>query len=60
MVRYFAVVTNNAYLCIVVYKIVRIMCTRERELYRMAYSKPDGRIVWKRQNGCGSPYKKHI
>ena len=32
MVRYFAVVTNNAYLCIVVYKIVRIMCTREREL----------------------------
>ena len=28
----FAIVANNAYLCIAVYKIVRIMCTREREL----------------------------
>ena len=28
----FAIVTNNAYLCIVVYKIFRIMCTRERAL----------------------------
>ena len=26
----FAIVANNAYLCIVVYKIFRIMCTRER------------------------------
>ena len=28
----FAIVANNAYLCIVVYKIFRIMCTRERAL----------------------------
>ena len=28
----FAIVTNNAYLCIAVYKIFRIMCTRERAL----------------------------
>ena len=28
----FAIVANNAYLCTVVYKIFRIMCTRERAL----------------------------
>ena len=28
----FAIVANNAFLCIVVYKIFRIMCTRERAL----------------------------
>ena len=28
----FAIVANNAYLCKVVYKIFRIMCTRERAL----------------------------
>ena len=28
----FTIVANNAYLCIVVYKIFRIMCTRERAL----------------------------
>ena len=28
----FAIVANNAYLCIVIYKIFRIMCTRERAL----------------------------
>ena len=28
----FAIVANNDYLCIAVYKIFRIMCTRERAL----------------------------
>ena len=61
MVRYFAVVTNNAYLCIVVYKIVRIMCTRERELelgQKLEIVEDAGRRIAKYEKKHGKPMSK--